>query len=354
GSSSKLKQGGPLPAGASAGAGDGSASKSVASPPAVAALDVAMTFDRRLAVGTAKGEVYVTDPMATPPHPVTPPRLTRLTTGHSRSVAGLAPHPKLPGVYATAGEDKLLAIWDARERSLVRHTHLPVPGRSVAFSPDGKLIAVGMMKGALAVLDAAKLRVLKVMRHCAEDLADVKFSPDGSKLAVGSHDNYIDVYDIKDKVIKRRGRCIGHTSYITHIDWSKDSRLLQSNCGAYEILYWDASTCKQLRSSTDDVESNTLWSTYTCVLGFPVMGIWPPFSDGTDVNALQRSRDGRFLVTADDFGGIKIFNSPCIVDNAPHRRYKGHSAHVMNVRFTTNQEHVISVGGGDKVNASMH
>ena len=33
-----------------------------------------------------------------------------------------------------------------------------------------------------------------------------------------------------------------HSSYITHIDWSMDSENLHSNCGAYEILFWDAHT----------------------------------------------------------------------------------------------------------------
>ena len=37
----------------------------------------------------------------------------------------------------------------------------------------------------------------------------------------------------------RISRCRGHTSYVTHVDWSKDSKVIQSNCGAYEIIYWD-------------------------------------------------------------------------------------------------------------------
>lgn len=97
------------------------------------------------------------------------------------------------------------------------------------------------------------------------------------------------------------------------------------------------------------------------MLGFPVMGIWPKDSDGTDVNAVDRSpslrrvlfhstpaavvpsraprpsfesqkadRVGgnartdatgyctlcallRYLVTADDFGTLKLFNYPAIV-----------------------------------------
>ena len=44
----------------------------------------------------------------------------------------------------------------------------------------------------------------------------------------------------------RLARCSGHSSYITHLDWSADSRILQSNCGAYELLYFEGATGKQV------------------------------------------------------------------------------------------------------------
>ena len=45
--------------------------------------------------------------------------------------------------------------------------------------------------------------------------------------------------------------------------------------------------------------------------------MWPDGSDGSDINAAHRSNDGRLVLTADDFGGIKLFNAPCVVDDAP-------------------------------------
>lgn len=44
----------------------------------------------------------------------------------------------------------------------------------------------------------------------------------------------------------------------------------------------------------------------------------------------------QFLVTADDQGLVKLFNYPCVVDDAPHRAYRGHSSHVMGVKFNCN------------------
>jgi hypothetical protein len=41
------------------------------------------------------------------------------------------------------------------------------------------------------------------------------------------------------------------------------------------------------------------WASWTLPLGWPVAGIWPPDSDGTDVNAVDRAPRGDTLATAD-------------------------------------------------------
>lgn len=55
----------------------------------------------------------------------------------------------------------------------------------------------------------------------------------------------------------------------------------------------------------------------------------------------------QFLVTADDSGLVKLFNYPVVVEDAPHRAYRGHSSHVLGVRFNANDTTVCSVGGRD-------
>ena len=44
----------------------------------------------------------------------------------------------------------------------------------------------------------------------------------------------------------------------------------------------------------------------TCPFGWPVAGIWPPSSDGTDINALDRSPQGTVLATGDDFAKVRL------------------------------------------------
>eukprot|EP00945_MAST-04E_sp_MAST-4E-sp1_P000695 g695.t1 len=277
-----------------------------------------------------------------------------ISRSHYGPVYGLARHPTNHCLFATVGEDKQLSLWDGSTRAQLCAIVLPDFGRSCHFSPDGKSIAVGLLNGAFLVYAYHKatsfrgdtLAMLKSVHDCREAIDDLKYSPNGQYLAVASHDNFVDVYDVRSSY-DFITRCKGHTSYITHIDWSRDSRILQSNCGAYEIIYWDMPSGAPLRSTLDKVEADTDWYSWTCVLGFSVMGIWPEYSDGTDVNSLHKTSDGKYVVTADDFGQVKVFNAPCVVQHAPCNAYNGHSSHVMNVRFLLGDESVVSVGGWD-------
>ena len=53
------------------------------------------------------------------------------------------------------------------------------------------------------------------------------------------------------------------------------------------------------------------WHSYTCTLGFWVMGMWPDGYGGSDINSVDRSHGrprgserNEFLVAADDYGKV--------------------------------------------------
>jgi WD40 repeat protein len=77
----------------------------------------------------------------------------------------------------------------------------------------------------------------------AEWIEAMVYSPDGETLAVGSHDNNIYLLDTKKyddkKATGAKAILKGHSSFITSIDWDIESKYIRSNCGAYELLFFD-------------------------------------------------------------------------------------------------------------------
>ena len=47
-------------------------------------------------------------------------------------------------------------------------------------------------------------------------------------------------------------------------------------------------------------------------------------------------------------GNLKLFNFPCVVEDAPYRGYGGHASHVMNAKFLGFDSLVATVGGADR------
>ncbi|XP_029862722.1 echinoderm microtubule-associated protein-like 3 isoform X2 [Aquila chrysaetos chrysaetos] len=272
---------------------------------------------------------------------------TPIVQGHTDEVWGLATHPSCC-LFLTCGHDRQLCLWDGQEHALAWSLALEDTGLCADFHPGGQVVAVGLLTGRWLVLDTATQQPLAGGSDGNEQLSVVRFSPDGSFLAIGSHDNFIYIYSVTEggRKYTRFGRCTGHSSFITHLDWSKDGRFVMSNSGDYEILYWDvAGGCKLLRNRFESRDRE--WASYTCVLGFHVFGVWPDGSDGTDINSLCRSHHERVVAVADDFCKVHLFQYPCARPKAPSHVYGGHGSHVTNVRFTHDDGHLISLGGKD-------
>lgn len=266
--------------------------------------------------------------------------------GHVDELWGLAVHPTL-AQFATAGWDRLLQLWDGLSHSTVWSKDIGERAQSCAFSRDGSAIAVGCLTGKWMVYDPVSRELLAQNQDGGEPIQCIKFSPDNKMIALGSRDNFIYIYQVDDECRKysRLGKCLGHSSYITHLDWSEDGEVLRSNSGDYELLYWNPTTCRQITSSSS--LKDLAWDSNTCPITFQTIGIWPENADGTDLNSCERTQDLRLMATGDDFGKVKLFSYPVMQPKSLCHQYSGHSSHVTSVCFLQDDTRLITTGGMD-------
>jgi len=312
-----------------------------------------------------------------------------LHRGHFGRVEALDVHPAQDELV-TAGHDRMVMVWSISQRRCIAMAKLPAAANCVCYHPDGGSVTVGLDNNEFCVYKlvqdakpeigpdtgvalqavarksvtaAAKIvaRSKGGKKGNAAGLSDIKYAPNGKICAIGSHDRLIYLFhaDLKASppVYKKVGVLKGHTSTITHLDWSQNSRFLQSNSQDYEILYWevlppDGETKFKPQQFKEAHElRDEQWATWTCILGWPVQGIWPDDSDGTDINSVHRSHSMKYCLTADDFKKVRLLNYPSLKDRrgqeAESKAYIAHASHVINAKFVFNDSYVASIGGMD-------
>ena len=142
--------------------------------------------------------------------------------------------------------------------------------RGIGYNKANGNIAVGVNDGSVQIRESIDniSTVLFTLTQPKEWVEVCEYSPDGEFLAVGSHDNSIYVYTVSaDYQLKYTAS--KHNSFITSVDWSTDGQFLRSNCGAYELLFFDANTGDQDPSGATNTKG-TEWATQNCKLGWNV------------------------------------------------------------------------------------
>jgi len=294
-----------------------------------------------------------------------------------------AEQPRGWNSYVTVGEDNCIYHWDMANKKMVKRgilddkkgkalkvrraaTDSLCPpnqcARAVSISPDGNDVAVGTNEGVVAIynfsdfslitrIDLNKHGKRNVTNQTENWIQELKYSPSGKTLAVGTHGSVICLLSTAGRQYAVKHVLGGHNSFITHLDWSADGKNMQSNDGAYELLFWDISE-DALQNSKQNTYAAKLrdvqWASQTCILGYPVQGVFDPQQDGSDINGVDASKNRKLLVTADDYGAVNLFRYPCAAEGNKSRSFEGHASHCVSARFTQDDSHVITTGGGDR------
>uniref|UniRef100_A0A4W4ENS0 HELP domain-containing protein n=1 Tax=Electrophorus electricus TaxID=8005 RepID=A0A4W4ENS0_ELEEL len=256
----------------------------------------------------------------------------------------LAIHPTKPLAMTGSDDRSVRRIWSLVDHAMIARCNMEEPIRCAAVSHDGLNLALGMKDGSFTVLRVRDLTEVVHIKDRKEAIHELKYSPDGAHLAVGSNDSTVDIYGVVQRY-KKVGECVASTSFITHMDWSTDSKFLQTNDGNGIRLFYRMPSGKEV-TNTEEIKK-VQWATWTCVLGPEVNGIWPKYSNFSNINAVDANFNNQVLVTADDYGLVKLVRYPCIRKGAKFKKYFGHSAHITNVRWSHDHQWVVTIGGAD-------
>ena len=232
---------------------------------------------------------------------------------------------------ASCGWDNTVRIWDVsrlREGPPAEPVVLPhcSPRYAVAFSGDGTLLAAAGEKS-LTVWTRASGRYMPLLDEESETSHCLAFSADGRTLAIGTDDGLIRLWDMPSGV--ERAVLRGHDDIVRSIAFSADARRLVSTGQNRSIMLWDAIECIPMgplqiaptgcnmvlfaafaadgrhvavsEASCDPVDI-TLFDSETGAVTTRLTG------HNTGVQALAFSPDGRILATAGQDRCIKIWD----------------------------------------------
>ncbi|MEH2251644.1 MAG: NB-ARC domain-containing protein [Nostoc sp.] len=228
---------------------------------------------------------------------------------------------------------------------------------SVAFSPDGKLLATGDADGKTYLWQVEDGKLLFTCIGHSSSVKSVAFSPDGETLASGSDDQTVKLWDIQD------GKCLttlqGHSNWVRSVAFSPNGQFLASGSEDQTVKLWDIHTGKCFRTlqgntnrvssvafspdgetlvSSSENQTVKLWDVRNgeCLKIFQGHSNW--------VRSVAFNADGQILASGSDDQTVKLWDIhtvKCLTT------LQGHSNRVRSVAFSPNGQ-ILASGGDDQ------
>ncbi|MHB8863698.1 MAG: WD40 repeat domain-containing serine/threonine protein kinase [Pirellulaceae bacterium] len=253
------------------------------------------------------------------------------------------------------GPRGLLEIWQPFVRPAVNPAGHARETWSVAFSPDGRLLASGSDDETVRIWNVSDATEQRVLRGHRATVTDVAFSPDGQTLASASLDGSVKLWRVADGEELKTLR--GHPKRVCGLAFSPSGTWLAS--GGEEVIIWDAATGSRLATCQGIVPqrvSDLAVSPDGGILAVASQSGLAQLVDTRDWHVRQSlnhvdqvfsvdfSSDGRILATGDESGHVSLWRTR---DGALLSTHRAHTGHVRVVRFTRDGRTLAS-GGDDR------
>jgi WD40 repeat protein len=229
-------------------------------------------------------------------------------------------------VLAVAGRDGTARLWDPATGKPIPHplSAYPATVYAVAFAPDGRILAAAHLRSTAQLWDVGTGEPIGlVFKSPFHRVQDVAFSPDGRLFATAGQDGNVQLWDAK--TWRLDGDPIGgHRGEVTAVAFAPDGLSLAGTGVDGTLRFWDTGN------------------------GRPVGGLLAAAgkNGGADgpgrLLGLAYSPDGRLLATAGADGAVRLWN--------PHRLHSvgepltGHAGAVTSVAFSPDGRLLASSG----------
>jgi WD40 repeat protein len=166
--------------------------------------------------------------------------------GHSSRVWTIAFSPD-GQMLASGSEDQTIRLWNARDGTCLTVLQGHTGGvTSLSFSPNGQMLALASEDASIRLWSVDHGTILKTLSGHTSWVWAVAFSPDGQTLASGSDDCTIRLWEVQTGTCRKILQ--GHTSRVCSVQFSPNGQTLASGSEDASVRLWSVhdGACLQL------------------------------------------------------------------------------------------------------------